>query len=130
MHTHVVHTREDIVAIKIIHYSSFFFFFLSFHILFSQKGFTYDFEFLDAFLSNKKNKIEPQKLGGTPLHPPKSSFLGGQQAKCLSMILNFCMPFKVTKKKRFSHKKMGGTPPSPPKSSFLGGQQVECVRYG
>ena len=33
------------------------FFFLSFHILFSQRGFTYDFEFLHGFLSNKKNNI-------------------------------------------------------------------------
>ena len=30
-----------------------FFLLLSFHLLFSQKGFTYDFEFLHAFLSNK-----------------------------------------------------------------------------
>ena len=44
------------------HYSSFFFF--SFHILFSQKGFAYDFEFLHAFLSNKKDKICPTKNGG------------------------------------------------------------------
>ena len=42
--THVVRTRADVVATKL------FFLFLSFHILFSQKGFTYDFEFLHALL--------------------------------------------------------------------------------
>ena len=30
---------------------------LSVQLLFSQKGFAYDFEFLHVFLSNKKNKI-------------------------------------------------------------------------
>ena len=51
MRTHIVRARADVVATKlgIILPSSFF---LSFHILFSQKGFTYDFEFLHAFLGN------------------------------------------------------------------------------
>ena len=43
-------------------------------ILFSQMGFAYDFEFLHAFLSNKINKIQPNKMGGTPLHPPNCHF--------------------------------------------------------
>ena len=51
----------------------------SFHFLFSQKGFAYDFEFLHAFLSNKKIRFSPKKMGGTLPSPPKSSFLGGQQ---------------------------------------------------
>ena len=48
----------DVVATKvgiILSSSYFFFFFLSsMHLLFSQKGFTYEFEFLHAFLSNKE----------------------------------------------------------------------------
>ena len=39
----------------------------------------YDFEFLHAFLNNKKNKIEP-KIGGIPPSPPKLSFLGGHKS--------------------------------------------------
>ena len=52
MRTSVVRALVDVVATKlgIILLSSM-------HVLFSQKGFTYDFEFLHAFLSNKKNKI-------------------------------------------------------------------------
>ena len=58
------------------HYSSFFLLLsFSFHLLFSQKGFAYDFEILHAFLSSQK-KIE----GRTPPSPPKLSFLGEQQA--------------------------------------------------
>ena len=44
-------------------------FFLSFNILFFQKGLTYDFEFLHAFLSNKKIRFGQKKWGGAPLHP-------------------------------------------------------------
>ena len=52
MRTNIVRELADVVATKLgIILSS------SMHILFSQKGFTYDFEFLHAFLSNKKNKI-------------------------------------------------------------------------
>ena len=48
----VVRARADIAANKLgIILSS------SMHLLFSQKGFASDFEFLHAFLSNKKNKI-------------------------------------------------------------------------
>ena len=43
----------------------------SFHLLFSQKGFAYDFEFLHAFLINKKNKIQPKKMGGDPPLTPQ-----------------------------------------------------------
>ena len=57
-----------------------FFLLLSFHVLFSQKGFTYDFEFLQAFLSNKKYDLAQKKWGGDPTFTPKSSFLGGQKA--------------------------------------------------
>ena len=39
---------EDVVANKLIILLS------SFHLLFSQKVFAYDFEFLHAFLNNKK----------------------------------------------------------------------------
>ena len=57
-------------------YSSFFLLLsFSFHLLFSQKGFAYDFDILHAFLSSQK-KIE----GRTPPSPPKLSFLGEQQA--------------------------------------------------
>ena len=36
-------------------------------------GFAYDFEFLHAFLINKKNKIQPQKNGGgSSLHPQQA----------------------------------------------------------
>ena len=68
------------------HYSSFSFscfFFLSFHLRFSQKRFAYNFEFLHAFLSNKKIRYSPKKMGGTLPSLPKSSFLGGQQAECV-----------------------------------------------
>ena len=64
----------------------FFFLFLSFFfflpLLFFQKGFAYDFEILHAFLSNKKTRFNPKKtgVGGALPSPPKSSFLGGQQA--------------------------------------------------
>ena len=59
--------RVDIVATKLgtLHLLPSFFLLLFFHLLFSQKGFAYDFEFLHAFLSNKL------------------SFLGGQQAECV-----------------------------------------------
>ena len=41
-------------------------------VLFSQKGFTYDFEFLHAFLSNRKNKIYHKQMGGgTPPFTPQ-----------------------------------------------------------
>ena len=53
--THVVSARADVVDTKIGIIPSFFLF--SFHVLFSQKGFAYDFEFLHTFLSNK-NKYE------------------------------------------------------------------------
>ena len=41
-------------------------------LLFSQKGFAYDFEFLHAFLSNKKIRFSHTKNGGggPSLHPP------------------------------------------------------------
>ena len=41
----------DVVGTKLI------ILFPSFHLLISQKGFSYNFEFLHAFLSNQKNKI-------------------------------------------------------------------------
>ena len=53
---HVVRARAALVTTKLGIILSFFFFFLSLHILFFQKGFTYDFEFLYAYLSNKNNK--------------------------------------------------------------------------
>ena len=40
------------------------------HIIFSHKGFIYEFEFLHAFLSNKKIGFSHKKLGG-PLPPNK-----------------------------------------------------------
>ena len=56
MRTNFVCALADIVATKL---GIIFIFILlsSFHFLFSQKGFAYDFEFLHAFLSNKKKKI-------------------------------------------------------------------------
>ena len=50
--TNIVRVLADVVATKlgIIIY-------FSFHVLFSQKGFAYDFEFLHDFLSNKENEI-------------------------------------------------------------------------
>ena len=53
--TNVVRALADVEATKLAIILSFFLF--SFHLLFSQKGFAYDFEFLHAFLSNKENKI-------------------------------------------------------------------------
>ena len=53
----VVRALVDVVATKLCIILSFFLLSFSFRILFSQKGFAYDFEFLHAFLSNKKNKI-------------------------------------------------------------------------
>ena len=50
----VVRARAEVVATKLGIILSFFFFQ---YILFSHNGFTYEFEFLHAFLSNKKNKI-------------------------------------------------------------------------
>ena len=58
MRTNVVHALADIVAAQLSIILS------SFHLLFSQKEFAYDFKFMHVFLSNKKIK--------------KSSFLGGQ----------------------------------------------------
>ena len=52
--TNVVCALADIVAAKLGIILLLFSFFLSFHVLFSQKGFVNDFEFLHAFLSNKK----------------------------------------------------------------------------
>ena len=77
MRTHVVHARADIVATKIY----FSFFFSSMHILFSQKGFTYDFGFLLAFLNNKKIRFRPKKWGEPPFTPQIVSF--GQTAGIL-----------------------------------------------
>ena len=77
--THGFRARADVVATKLGIISLLYF---SFHILFSQKGFTYDFEFLYAFLSNTKNKIQP-KNGGTPLHPPNHhSWVDSRQSAC------------------------------------------------
>ena len=57
MRTHVVRARADVVATKLgIILSSFFSF--SMHVLYFQKGFANDLEFLHAFLS--------KKLGGPP----------------------------------------------------------------
>ena len=64
MRTHVVCARADLVATKL----GIILLLPSFHKLFSQKGFTYDFEFLHEFLSNKKIKFNTQKMGGN-LHP-------------------------------------------------------------
>ena len=52
MRTHVVRARADVVATKlgILLLPSFFLLLLSFHVLFSQKGFTYEFEFLQTFI--------------------------------------------------------------------------------
>ena len=44
MRTNVVRALADVVATFLLFLSS------SFHLLFSQKGFAYDFEFLHAFL--------------------------------------------------------------------------------
>ena len=56
--TNVVRVLVDVVFTKLgIILLSIFLRSFSFHILFSQKGFVYDFEFLHAFLINKKNKI-------------------------------------------------------------------------
>ena len=49
----VVSVQSDVVATKL---GIIFIFISSCHLLFSRKGFSYDFEFLHAFLSNKKNK--------------------------------------------------------------------------
>ena len=68
--TNVVRALADVVATKLG-----IILFCSFHLLFSQKGFAYDFEIVHAFLSSQK-KIE----GRTPPSPPKLSFLGEQQA--------------------------------------------------
>ena len=45
---------------------SLFFFLFSFHVLFSQKRFAYDFEFLHTFLSNKKIRFSKKNQGGHP----------------------------------------------------------------
>ena len=54
-----VRALADVMVTKLGIISLFFFFpsFYSFHILFSQKEFAYNSEFLHVFLSNKKNKI-------------------------------------------------------------------------
>jgi len=36
--------------------------------------FAYDFEFVHAFLRNKKIRFSLKKMGGTPLHPPNCHF--------------------------------------------------------
>ena len=54
MRMNVVRALADVVATKL---GIILFLLSSFHLLFSQKGFAYEFEFLHAFLSNKKNKI-------------------------------------------------------------------------
>ena len=57
----VVHVIADVVAINlgiILSSSS------SIQVLFSQKGFTYDFEFLHAFLSNKKIRFSQIVIPG------------------------------------------------------------------
>ena len=51
--TNVVRALAEVVATKL----GIIIIFLSFHFVFSQKRFAYDFVFLHAFLSNKKNKI-------------------------------------------------------------------------
>ena len=70
-HRNVVRVLADVVAIKLL------------HILFSQKGFAYDFEFLHAFLSNKKNKIEPKQKRGDPGFTTPQIVLSGQTADIL-----------------------------------------------
>ena len=50
MITNVVRALADVVATKLG-------IILSFHLLFSQKGLSYYFEFVHAFLSNNKNNI-------------------------------------------------------------------------
>ena len=83
---HIVCARAEVVATKLgIILLLLPYFFLSFHVLFSHKGFTYDFEFLHDFLSNnKKRALAQKKWGGTPPSPPKLSFLGGQQVECVN----------------------------------------------
>ena len=71
---------------------AFFFFLLSFQLLFSQKVFAYDFEFLHSFLT-KKIRFSLNKNGGNLPSPPKSSFLGGQQA-CESVKLQLLCGFE------------------------------------
>ena len=80
--------RADVVATKLgIILLLLPYFFLSFHVLFSQKGFAYDLEFLHAFLSNKKIRFSP-KMGGTLPSPSRSSFLGSDMA-CEPVKLQF-----------------------------------------
>ena len=67
MRTNFVFALADVAAAKI----GIILFLSSFQLLFSQKGFAYNFEFLHAFLSNKESKIQPKKWGLSPLHTPQ-----------------------------------------------------------
>ena len=76
VHTNVVRALADVVATILFIILSFFFL-SSFHLLFSQNGFAYNFGFGYAFLSNKNIRFIILKNGGGALpSPPKSSFLG------------------------------------------------------
>jgi len=78
----VVRARADVVATKlgiIVPSSSFL------PCTFYQKGLTYDFEFVHAFLGNKKNKIEPKNHGWVdpPVHPPnRHSWVDSRRSAC------------------------------------------------
>ena len=75
MRSHVVRARADVVATKLGIIFSFFFFPITFG---------YDFEFLHAFLSIKKNKIYPPKNGeGPPLHSlNRYSWVNSRRSVC------------------------------------------------
>ena len=60
MSRNVVRALEDVVANKLIILLS------PFHLLFSQKVFAYNFEFLHAFLSYKKIRFSHTQDGGAP----------------------------------------------------------------
>ena len=79
VHTNVLRALAHIVATKLGIILLLFSFFLPS----SQKGFAYDFEFLDAFLSNNKNKIWPKKMGET-IHPPpnRHSWVDSRRSVC------------------------------------------------
>ena len=75
MRTNIVCALADVVATKLgIVLLIFYSFFLSF-----QKGFAYDFEFLHAFLSNKKIRFSPKKQEWDPSFTPQI-FISGWTA--------------------------------------------------
>ena len=62
----LVRALADVVATKL---GFFLLLFLSFHLLFSQKGFAYDFEFLHAFLREAVKSHNRLNLGNHPNLP-------------------------------------------------------------